>query len=137
MVRHEMLVDLLTSRKSLVHTVPESDIVLIHAPAEVDFFAAIKSREIHQTDVQVLYQNADLFNLLESLLEHLPVMIALGTTRFDHAEIDGNPTHHQDALAQLAHVRLRVLKARFSLHRIANEPADARQPPARCFTCAM
>ena len=58
MVVDEVLVDRPAPREAFVDAVPVVDIVLIHAPAQVNFFAAEQRREIDQADVEIFHQNA-------------------------------------------------------------------------------
>src|SRR6185312_15418117 len=76
-VREKVAVDQLAPGEAFVRGVPEIDIVFIHAPAEVNFAPAIKSREIDEPHAEIFHQHAPLFHSLEERLERLRAGIAL------------------------------------------------------------
>jgi hypothetical protein len=113
--------------EAFVDAVPVVDIVLIHAPAEIDFFAAEQRGEIDQADVEILHQNAEVFDALHGVFQRLGVGIVLRFPRLGRGGIHIDAAHHQNALHEILNGLLGFLIARLRLHRFADAAAHHRQ----------
>ncbi len=110
---------------------PEVDVVLVHTPAKINFLAAKERREIDQADVEVLHQNAQLFDALEGGLQRLGVGIALRLPGFGGGGIHLHAAAHQNALHKFLDGFFGFRVMRFGLYRFADAAADHRQSGAR------
>jgi hypothetical protein len=127
MIIEKIPVDRLASRKSLGCAMPVIDVRFVHAPAQVDFLAAKQSREIDQTDIEVLHQDTHFLDPLHRVLQRLRTRIILRFPGFGRRGVDGNAAHHQNALCQILQKLFGFLRADLCLNRFPNTASDGRQ----------
>ena len=85
----KVLVDGPAAAEAFVDAVPVVDVGFVHAPAEIDFLAAEQRGEIDQAGVEILDQNAHLFDAFDEIFQRLGVGVVLGFPRLGIGGVDG------------------------------------------------
>ena len=97
-VIEKVLIDRLASAETLIDAVPVVDPRLSQFPAEVHFGSAEQSRKVHQADIQILDQAADLLHAFDRIAQSCRSFFAPGLGFHGAIAIDHDAAEHHDAL---------------------------------------
>src|SRR5579863_4603483 len=98
MVFQELIVNRLAPREAFVDPVPESDAFFAQLPAQTHLAPLIAREEIDQANVQILDEDAHLFELLKDLPQSASAGIPAGARRQDRPGVYTRAARHADAL---------------------------------------
>ena len=102
---------------------PVFDCGFVHAPAQVDFIAAIQAGEIDQACVQIFHQYTGFFNAFHRPLQGACAGLTLCLPAFHGVDVYGKAAAHHDSLRKILYIALCCRVAGLRLHRFTKVPA--------------